>query len=122
MVYLGHGVLQSQTQPAGEDLTGKFGYFGKSVNGKTFLAGNGEQCMGPIQNEGVVDDPIRTALTGVSAFVAGATIAADAFVTPDATGRGKTAATGHAIAGKNRFLVAVGEQGELIMGAAPTVP
>ena len=99
---------------ASGDLTGSQFLFVKVDGEKTVgLAGAGEAVEGVLQNKPDTDHAATVWGCGtVSKVVAGAAVAAGAFVTPDAASKGVTAGTGDYIAG--RCLTAAANPDELI--------
>lgn len=70
-------------------------------SGKAVKAGAGVSILGVLQNKPLLDEGATIWGPGtVSKVVLGATVAVDADVTPDATGRMVTSASGNYIAGK----------------------
>jgi hypothetical protein len=81
-----------------------------TTTGEAELADDGTDAIGVSQNDPAIDEACAIEVYGLSICEAGEAIAAQDYITSDATGRGKTATTGERIHGV--ALTAAGAAGE----------
>ena len=98
---------------AAGDLSANKFHFVTAASGVATLAGAGVHVVGVLQNDPAAAGRAAAIVTsGVSKVVAGAAVAANANVTPNASGRAVTAGMGDVVAGI--ALEAAGADGEII--------
>lgn len=109
---------------AGADLSAKqYCHVKMSANRTVVAAGNGQECVGILQdNPNVAGHAGAVMVDGVSKVLFGGTVAAGGYISADASGFAVAPATGERITGLCIVGGASGEIGEALIGSFGAAP